>query len=93
MRIKTMFDNILCKRIEDDSSDVISGIGSTEKSNIVEIIDIPYSVSKEITLENGDILIIKRFSGVDIEYKDEELLFITKHDILAKINKDIKWMK
>jgi len=82
--IVPMYDNICCKRIGDDkktSSGVIRGI-SKEKPLIVKVI----SVGDEIKeIQPNDILLINKYSGVEIEIEKESLLFIKPTDILAKI--------
>jgi len=82
--IVPMYDNICCKRIGDDkktASGVIRGI-SKEKPLIVKVI----SVGDEIKeVQPDDILLINKYSGVEMEIEKELLLFIKPTDILAKI--------
>ena len=81
--LKVYGNNILTKRLGSEK-ETDSGVKRTsaqkEKPLIVEVID-----SGVEGVSNGDVLMIARYSGIEIDYKKEMYLFIKPDDILAKI--------
>jgi len=81
--VEALFDNIMCYRIEHSSHGKAKrGISTKEKSLLVEVISIGDDVNN---IKAGDKLLIKKFSGIEVDINNENVLFITKNDILAKI--------
>jgi len=84
-----MYDNICCERLGDDkktSSGVIRGI-SKEKPLIVKVISVGDEI-KEIS--PNDVLLINKYSGVEMEIDKKTMLFIKPTDVLAKLKQKDK---
>lgn len=83
MKIESMFDNIMCERIElNNNKSAVRSITTKESSLFVTVVNVGSNV---LCVEPGDKLLIKKFSGTEVKIDNKEFLFITKNDILAKI--------
>lgn len=83
-----VFNNyIICKEKQSNdytSTGVYKGL-QKEKPIILEVIEIGDKVS--MWLEQGDVVLVSKFSGTTVEINDEELIIIRDQDVVAKLEK------
>lgn len=78
--------NIITKRLGENnknSSGVVKTSSNKEKPLTVEVID-----SKVEGIENGDLFLIARYSGMEVEHNNDEFVIITEDDIIAGFEND-----
>ena len=91
--IKPLGDKVLIKMKEGEEttkSGIILSTASKDKMQIAEIIAVGpggniEGNNIEIYVEVGQIVIINKYAGTEIKYKDEEYLIVKQSDILAVI--------
>jgi len=78
------YDYIFCKPVSDGSitsNGVYRGI-QKEKPTLLKIEKIGEEVSKVMA---GDIVLVEKYSGIEIEIDNEEYVVIREKDLIAKI--------
>lgn len=91
--IKPLGDRVLIKMKEGEEttkSGIILSSASKEKQQIAEIIAVGpggniEGNNIEMYVKVGQIVIINKYAGTEIKYKDEEYLVVKQSDILAVI--------
>jgi len=81
--LKMFGERVMCKRIGSSrltSSGVIKTSTNKEKPLFVEVVS-----SGIWDIKPGDSLLVARYSGMEIEYDDEDFVIIDKDDIIAKV--------
>ena len=89
--IKPLLDRVLIKMVESEEttkSGIILSSGSQEKPQIAEVIAVgPGKVEdgKEVKMyiEEGDKVIINKYSGTEVKYEGTEYTIVKQEDILA----------
>jgi len=81
-------EKIIAKRLGSDrvnQQGVVRSSTSKEKSLSVVIVDSTFD-----DIKPKDKFIIARYSGIEIEHDGEDLLFLNREDIIAKIKEEKK---
>jgi co-chaperonin GroES (HSP10) len=76
-------ERVLCERIgssRETSSGVIKTSSNKEKPLTVKVISSGIS-----DIEDGEELLVARYSGMEIEFKGEDFVILERSDILGKI--------
>ncbi len=83
--IEAFRDNIIAQRVGSDnknSSGVVKTSSNKEKPLLVVI---KHSIADDV--KEGDLFLIARYAGTEIEHDNEDLIVITADDIIAKVSK------
>ena len=88
--IKPLEDRVLIKKLIKEKrtkSGIIITSDSEEKSQIAEVIEIGEGIEKNKTqVKKGDKVIVSKYTGTEIRYKEEDLSIVNLKDILAIID-------
>lgn len=86
--IKPLKDNVLLKMIDEESttqSGIIISVAK-EKSPVAEVIAVGEGSKEEkMYVKVGDKVLINKFAGTEIKFKNEEYIIIKQADILAVV--------
>lgn len=85
--IKPLADRVLIKMIESEEttkSGIILSSGSKEKPQIAEVVAVgPGTDDVKMYIKEGEKVIINKYSGTEVKYKDTEYTIVKQEDILA----------
>ncbi len=84
MKIKPLFDRVLCKPIQDHTTNGGVYIPTTgaERSQIMTVVEVGNASPVSI----GDKIIINKYSGAEISISDSKLYIVQNIDIIGVIN-------
>ncbi len=89
--IKPLSDRVLIKMKEKEEtteSGIILATTSKEKQQIAEVIEVgPGKIvdgkREEMTVKKGDNVIVGKYAGTEVKYKEEEYVIVKEEEILA----------
>ncbi len=85
MKIKPVNEKVLLRpvQVEETAGGILLPPSSREEPDMAEVV----AVSEQVTgwdLAAGDRVLVKKFSGTEIEWEGEKLRFVDVGDLLAK---------
>jgi len=84
MNLKPMGKNILLeKRPEEEKKGVLIVPLMTSKPLVCNVLGVGEKV--ELSLSEGDVIMLTPHSGFEIEFEDRKYLMVTERDIMARI--------
>ena len=96
MKIRTLYDRIVVKRIEDSAEKTASGLfipdSAKEKPQEGEVMAVGQGKRADdgkliaLDVKAGDRILFGKYSGTEIKIEDEELLILREEEILAKLS-------
>lgn len=89
--LKPLADRVLIKMVEVEEttkSGIILSAGAKEKPQIAEIVAVGPGIETEdkkvkMYVEEGQRVIINKYSGTEVKYENQEYIIIKQDDILA----------
>ena len=84
--ISAFNSSIICKRVGNDNISAGGAIRTSsekEKALMVEVVS-----SDNLKVKVGEKFVIARYSGMELPYEGEDLLFVTIDDLVGKVEKD-----
>lgn len=88
--LKPLADRVLIKMNENEDttkSGIILRENDKEKTQFAEVIEVGPGTEKiKMEVKKKDIVIVSKYSGIEIKYKGEDLVIVSQNDILAIVD-------
>lgn len=85
--LKPLADRVIVKMNEEEettASGIILTGSSKEKPQFAEVIEVgPGTDEVKMEVKKGDKVVISKYAGTEVKYKQEEFIIISQKDILA----------